>query len=267
MSKMKVRRKKDSNLEHTDMVSIVIPCYNNERFLSTAIQSALGQTYRKVEVIVVDDASTDNSLQIAREWQRKDGRIKVISLSRNQGAALARNQGVKESTGRYIAYLDADDWWDPDKLTIQIEEMRDHAADFCYSAYAFASSDGRAIGPIVQVKESYTYGQLLKRHRIWTTTVVIDTEKVKRSEIVMPDIKIGEDYCLWLSMLKCGYRGYGVQRVLAYYRRSEGTLTSSMGRVVAARWYVYRKMQHMSLVNSLYHMTYYFADAVYRRLS
>ena len=138
------------------LVSIIMPLYNSEKFLSSSIESVVKQTYKNWELIIVDDRSTDNSLQKAIEYMKKDNRIKIIKLQENSGPAIARNTGIEAANGKFIAFLDSDDMWLPDKLELQLNFMRKTNASFSYTAYKKVNEDGEYRG-IVSVPESVTY--------------------------------------------------------------------------------------------------------------
>ena len=161
------------------LVSIITPSYKSEKFISQTIESVLGQTYQNWEIIIVDDVSPDNSNKIIEEYSKKDSRIKLIKLEKNSGAAVARNIAIEESKGRYIAFLDADDIWKPEKLEKQIEFMRKNNYAFTYTAYEKVDENGVVFGKIgVPLKVSYN--QLLRTCVIGCLTAVYDREKLAK---------------------------------------------------------------------------------------
>ncbi|MDO4870527.1 MAG: hypothetical protein Q3996_00295 [Candidatus Saccharibacteria bacterium] len=166
--------------------------------------------------------------------------------------------------------MDSDDWWEKDKLQIQIKVINKSAATLCYGNYSFTSLTENGLKIILKrvvVPITTTYRQLLKRSRIWTGTVLIDTKKIDRNQIRMPDIKIGEDLILWLSILKAGHKVIGVQKNLAFYWRTnkDKTLSSNKKEAALARWSIYYEFEKLGFFRSLYHMYFYVFDAIMRR--
>ena len=134
------------------LVSIITPSYGSERFISDTVNSVLVQTYQDWEMIIVDDVSPDNSNEIIEEYIKKDNRIKLIKLEKNSGPAIARNRAIKEAKGRYIAFLDADDLWIPEKLEKQIVFMSENNLDLTYSSYKLIDEDNNSLGKFMTKK-------------------------------------------------------------------------------------------------------------------
>jgi teichuronic acid biosynthesis glycosyltransferase TuaG len=124
------------------LISVITPCYNSARYIGQTIESVLAQTYQNWEMIIVDDCSTDNSFQLAREYAEKDKRIRVYRQEQNSGAALARNKAIMESHGKYVAFLDSDDLWLPEKLEKQLRFMRENGSDFSFTEYEHIIDNG-----------------------------------------------------------------------------------------------------------------------------
>lgn len=166
------------------IVSIIVPVYNAEQFIRQTINCVQAQTYTNWELLLVDDCSSDKSREYIQEKSSTDQRIKLVSLKKNSGAAEARNRGVKEACGQYICYLDADDIWLPDKLAVEVESLRDIQrientnAGFVFMSYEFADVSGEGLGKVVHVPRRITYRQALKNTTIFTSTVMIDREKI-----------------------------------------------------------------------------------------
>jgi teichuronic acid biosynthesis glycosyltransferase TuaG len=142
----------------TKKVSVIIPMYNSSKYIKECVQSVLNQTYKNIELIIVDDMSSDNSVEIVEQF--KDDRIKLIKLSKNVGAALARNKGIDNATGEYICFLDSDDYWVLDKLERQVKFIEENDYAFIYSDYAYLNLDGTT--HIAHVPKLITYKQALK---------------------------------------------------------------------------------------------------------
>lgn len=247
-----------------NLISIVIPVHNAEDFISDTIASVRAQDYEQWELILVNDGSKDGS-QHAMEKFLTDKRIRIVSLKESVGAAKARNEGVKHINGRYLCFLDADDLWDPQKLSLHLGFMREKQCAFSFTGYEFATSDGVGVAKIVTVPAVITYRQAIKNTTIFTSTVMMDMTKLTPELIEMPDIP-SEDSATWWKILKNGNLGYGLQRPLTLYRRSNGTLSSNKFEAIKRIWNLYRRQEHFSVPYSMYCFCFYAFNAVCRRL-
>ena len=247
-----------------ELVSVITPSYNSEKYISQCIQSVISQTYENWQMIIVDDCSKDNTIDVIQEYCNIDERIKLIKLHENSGAAIARNTAIKLSKGRFIAFLDADDIWDSQKLEIQIEYMLKNNIGFCFSAYEVIDDDGSPLNKVIEVKNKITYWEYLKNTIIQTVTVVIDKKYVKNVE--MPNLRRGQDFATWLKIMKEGIDAYGLNINLAKYRRANGSLSSNKIKAVKRTWYIYRKIEKLSILVSLYCFGGYALNACKKRM-
>lgn len=245
------------------MVSIIVPLYNAEKFIWETVQSVINQTYKDFELLLVDDCSTDRSLAAAEAIN--DSRVRVIRQEQNAGAYAARNRGLSEAKGRYIAFLDADDKWEPTKLEDTLKFMEEKNAGFVFTSYEFADEKCVGTGKVVRVPETITYKQALSNTTIFTSTVLIDREKVADELIKMPNIK-SEDTATWWQILRAGHTGYGLDKNLVKYRRSAGTLSSNKVEALRRIWNLYRKAAGLSVVSSATHFVVWAFKAVARRI-
>lgn len=240
-------------LDQSDIrVSIITPNYNGEAFIAETIQSVLNQDFLAWELIIVDDMSTDNSLEIIQSFE--DNRIKLIQLEKNQGAAIARNEGIRQAQGRWIAFLDGDDVWMPDKLSHQINFMLKNNYAFTYTAYEKMNEFGQQIGQI-PVPEKVDYYDLLKTCSIGCLTAIYDTEQL--GKIYMPIIDKRQDYGLWLRILKEIDYAYGLNDNLAKYRVRSHSISSNKFLAARYQWLVYRKIEKLSFFSTLFYMISY----------
>lgn len=248
-----------------DLVSIIIPVYNAEKFLYNTISTVLNQTYSNWELILVNDCSTDSSVKIIKEYVKKDKRIKLVNNKTNSKAAISRNNGIKKAKGKYICFLDADDLWDKEKLEKQINFMKKNNCAFSFTGYEFADANGKPNGKKVYVPQKINYKQALKNTTIWTSTVMFDMDKLSKNDIYMPDVK-SEDTASWWSILKKIDHAYGLNEILSFYRRTEGTLSSNKFEAIRRIWNLYRNVEHLGFVYSCYCFCYYAFNAVKRRI-
>ena len=228
------------------MVSIIIPVYNAQDYIAETMDSVLAQTYTDWELLLVNDCSPDESARVIEEYiaDHPDRNIRLIMQETNRGAAQARNRGVDEAQGRYIAYLDADDLWLSDKLEKELRFMKQHDAGFVYCAYEFGNEKAVPTGKAVRVPLKLDYRHALTRTIIFTSTVLFDTEKVGRPH--MPDVP-SEDTATWWTMLKEGHTAYGLDEPLVIYRRPARSLSSNKAAAVRRIWNLYRNVAGLSL--------------------
>ena len=245
------------------MISIIVPLYNAEKFIWETVQSVINQTYKDFELLLVDDCSTDRSLAAAEAIN--DPRVRVIRQEQNSGAYAARNRGLSEAKGRYIAFLDADDKWAPEKLEEELKFMTEKDAGFVFTGYEFADEKCVGTGKVVKVPETITYKQALYNTTIFTSTVLIDREKVPDELIVMPHIA-SEDTATWWQILRAGHTGYGLDKNLVLYRRASGTLSSNKFVALKRIWNLYRKAAGLSVLSSATHFVRWAFRAVLRRV-
>ncbi len=256
-----------------DKVSVVVPVYNVEPFIEDTIRSVVAQTYREWELILVDDCSTDGSLEVIKRakeqlvshCQIQEEQIKLILLETNQGAYNARNVGVANAAGQYLCFLDSDDLWKPNKLSRQLEFMNTNQAAFSFTSYEFADEDGVGTGKVANVPKTLYYKQALKNTIIFTSTVMFDLTKIDRALLQMPDIP-SEDTATWWTILNSGVMAHGLDEVLTLYRRSKGTLSSNKWKAICRVWTLYRTIAKLNCFQSAYYFCHYSIRATIRRL-
>ncbi|MBR5970425.1 MAG: glycosyltransferase family 2 protein [Lachnospiraceae bacterium] len=224
------------------MTSIVIPVHNARDYIAETIESVRAQTDHEWELILVDDASTDDSAALIRKIiAGSKEMISLIPLSAEEGgsAARARNAGIEAALGRYIAFLDADDLWMPEKLSRTLAFMKEREAAFAFTSYAFGDEAARPTGKEVRVPETLTFEEALSRTVIFTSTVIFDTKRIAKKWIRMPEIE-SEDTATWWRILRRGVTAQGLDEVLTVYRRSGKSLSSNKLKAVKRIWRLYR---------------------------
>lgn len=243
-------------------VSVVMPVYNGELFIAESIRSVMQQSFRDWELIVVDDASADASVDLLQAVCAEDERIRPIQLQQNSGAAVARNTAIESARGRYIAFLDDDDLWVPHKLERQLAFMQETGAAFSYSAYERIDEAGQHLTPI-GVPERVSYRDLCKTNYIGCSTAIYDTQVY--GVRLMPLIRKRQDYGLWLDLLRDGQEACGLNKVLATYRVRTVSISSNKASVSAYNWHVYRELEQMSPIKAGYYFCQYAIRGVLRR--
>lgn len=247
------------------LVSIVVPVYNAGAYIEETIAMVCRQTYGQWELLLVDDCSTDDGREKAEQWCRKDERIRLIAKEKNEGAALARNTGIDCASGRYVAFLDADDIWKEDKLEKELYFMEEKGAAFAFTAYEFGDEQANGTGKVVNVPETLSYREALSRTIIFTTTVIFDLEKIGKELIKMPNVP-SEDTATWWKVLRNGYTAYGLNEALAIYRRPAKSLSSNKFKAIERIWNLYRREEKLSVVYSLWNFIGWAWRAACRRI-
>ena len=231
-----------------NLVSIVMPTYNCGEYIGKTIQSVLAQTYEDWELLIVDDRSTDNTQKVVDKFATQDSRIRYIELEKNSGAAVARNRGIKEARGNYIAFLDSDDLWKKDKLEKQVRFMQEHQYAFTFTSYDLIDEAGNKLNKCVEAPEKIDYGTLLYDSPIFTSTVLYDQRKL--TDVSMPQLANGEDMAAWLKMLKKVPYAYGIQECLVSYRKRKQSLSSGVVTKLRRRWEIYRESEELPFINA-----------------
>ncbi len=247
-------------------ISIIMPAYNIEHFVNETIKTVQSQTYDNWELILVNDCSEDSSVKIIKKYQKKDKRIKLLNNKVNSGAAKSRNKGTKHATGDFIAFLDADDLWEPEKLAKQLDFMLKNDYTFTYTDYEFADHDGKPNGKKVSVPSKINYQQSLKNPIIWTSTVMIDVRKIDKKLLMMPNVRRGQDAATWWQILKTINYAYGLNEILAYYRRTNNSLSANKFKAIKRTWYLYRKVEKLNLIKSIWVFNWYVFNAIRKRI-
>lgn len=249
----------ENNIYINDLVSIITPAYNCDQYIAETIHSVLNQTYSQWEMIIVDDASTDNTVKILESYIMKDDRIKVISLKGNQGVANARNVGMRNARGRYLAFLDSDDIWNENKLERQLQFMQFNDIAFSFSQYHQFVDEVSNLKKFVNAPKVIGYKDLLKGNCIGCLTVILDRAKIPK--FVMTKDR-HEDYIAWLGILKQGFYAYGLQEDLARYRVSSCSLSGNKIKSALWTWKIYRRIEKKSIITSIYYFICYIMNAL-----
>ena len=247
--------------KNEELVSIIMPAFNCGDFIGTTLDSVINQSYKNWEVIVVDDCSTDNTADVVQEYIKKDNRIKYHKLEKNSGAAVARNKAVDLAAGKYMAFLDSDDVWFPEKLTKQIGFMEENDYGFTCTSYTKIDEQGEYLNRTIIAQPRRDYDGVLKTCP-GNSTVIYNAEKLGKFKI--PDIKKRNDYVMWLQVIKKEKYLYGIEEPLGSHRiRTEG-ISSNKKSLVGYHWKVYREIEKLSLLKSSYLIVYWVLATVFK---
>lgn len=236
-------------MNQQDLVSIIMPAYNSDKFISESIESVLSQTYNNWELLIVDDCSQDSTTKIINEYCVKDKRVKLFQNNKNSGPAVTRNNAINQANGRFIAFLDSDDIWLPEKLALQIKLMQKEQYSFTYTGYHRISEDSQSEGRIIKVPKQLNYFQLLRNTAITTSTVVIDIETA--GKIQMKETYY-DDFACWLEVMNRGIVAYGINEDLLKYRVASSSVSRNKINSVKQVWNAYRSVEGLSFIFSVW---------------
>ena len=247
------------------LISIIMAAYNAEKTIEQAINSVLSQTYTNFELLVVNDCSTDRTAELVKSIEAKDSRVRLISNVKNSGVSYTRKHGLEEAKGDWIAILDSDDAWEPEKLEKQIELQRRTNADLLFTGSAFMDSEGHPIDWYLHAPKEVTYRQLLKQN------VLSNSSALVRKELYAKHYAIGdgmhEDFAIWLSILKKGTKAYGVDEPLLIYRIAKSSKSGNKVKAARMNLNTYRYVG-LNLMEAIYYECWYIFNGIrkYRNL-
>lgn len=239
-------------------VSIIMPTFNSEKYIEDAIASVTAQTYTDWELLIVDDASLDRTVEVAKRYADSDKRISVFRLNINGGPAQARNVGLQHASGEFVAFLDSDDLWMPEKLEKQLDyidsiKTTDEKCLFCCTAYELINENGTSRNVVVRPPEIIGYWKaLFLGNPIGNLTALYNRKKI--GDIQVPLIRKRNDFALWLIILRQSYKCYGMQDVLAKHRVRKGSVSANKLALIKYQWELYRHVERQPLVVSFWAM-------------
>ncbi|MED9936162.1 MAG: glycosyltransferase family 2 protein [Faecalibacterium sp.] len=251
--------------EDFGLISIIMAAYNTEKTIEQAINSVSSQTYTNFELLVVNDCSKDRTVELVKDIVAKDSRVRLISNVKNSGVSYTRKHGLEEAKGDWIAILDSDDAWEPEKLEKQIVLQRRTNADLLFTGSAFMDSEGHPIDWYLHAPKEVTYRQLLKQN------VLSNSSALVRKELYAKYYAIGdgmhEDFAIWLSILKEGKKAYGVDEPLLIYRIAKSSKSGNKVKAARMNWNTYRYVG-LNLMEAIYYECWYIFNGIrkYRNL-
>ncbi|MCR4732106.1 MAG: glycosyltransferase [Lachnospiraceae bacterium] len=233
-----------------DRVSIITPCWNGEKYIGETIESVLAQTVTDWEMIIVDDGSSDHSAQVVQTYVDQDERIRLI-CQENAGSSAARNHGIREATGRYIALLDADDVWEDNFLEEQLKLMQEKDAACVYSSYRLMDENSKVYGHVVRAPKELTYKKMCVRNYIGCLTGLYDTRAAGKIYLREELKSLRDDYAFWLDCVAAKGIAYGNPEPLARYRVLASSTTGNKKKLIRVQWRFYREYLKLGWIKSL----------------
>ena len=235
------------------LISVITPIYNSEKFLEAAIASVQNQTYPNWELILIDDASTDKSEKIAKEFFSEDPRIIYEKLPINQGPAVSRNRGIELARGEYIAFLDSDDFWAPDKLEIQLEFMQKNNCEVSFTSYLHVDEDGNSLGKRIVAMPVLTYEKQLRNNYIGNLTGMYRSTTI--GKVFCPLLRKRQDWALWLEAIRLsGKPALGIPLDLSFYRKRKDSISTNKFGLIKHNFFFYKNHLGQSLPVSMLSM-------------
>lgn len=238
-----------------NLISIITPIHNSQAFVANTIKSVQNQTYSEWEILIIDDCSSDSSVEIVEEFAKNDKRIRLFKNGENSGPAITRNKGLEAAKGEFITFLDADDIWFPDFLKISLEACLQNNYEFVFSSY---KRFDEKLNPLLSdfiVPEKVNYNELLKACPIPCLTAFIDIRRI--GKFYMPIMNKRQDWGLWLAILKEVDYAYGIQEPLAIYRMRKDSVSRSKRKLIPYVWKIYRDVEGFSIIESCYYFIHW----------
>ena len=237
------------------LVSIITPTYNSANYIAECVASVQAQTYKNFEMIIVDDASTDETVSIVADLAKKDSRLSLVQLTSNSGAAVSRNVGIERISGRYMTFIDADDIWMPVFIERSIETIKNESCPFVFASYKRMDENLTPLLSDFIVPDRVTYYDILKSNSISCLTAFVDIGELGKK--YMPLIRKRQDMGLWLAYLKETDYAKGIKEPMAIYRIRKNSLSRNKWALLRSQWVFYRVSEKLSLVQTFYYMAHW----------
>ena len=235
-----------------DLVSVITPVYNAEKVIKMTLESVFAQTYKKIEIVLVDDCSKDRSAEIIKEYQQTHPEIVYFLQPTNMGAGAARNKALELANGQYVAFLDADDLWKPEKIEKQITQLKEKNGSFSFTAIEMINGENRVIKSKRKVKEEIDYKFLLSNTMIPTSGVLVD--RCIKGDFRMHLRRGGQDYSTWLKLLRDGSKAYGINEALVGYRIDGESLSSNKLKSIKQIWEIQTQDEGIGKIAAAWHI-------------
>jgi glycosyltransferase involved in cell wall biosynthesis len=248
------------------LISIITATFNSENEILNTYNSLSAQTIIHWEWLITDDCSSDGTTNLLNDISEKDPRVKLFHNEENSGAAVSRNNSLGHAKGEFIAFIDSDDLWLPNKLQTQLAFMENNKIDFCFTAYELINEQGLPLGKKVDAQQlgAFTYNDMLrKKATLGCSTVML--RKSAFEDITMPLLRTGQDYATWLKLLKSGKNAHLLNEVLTSYRIMPDSISRNKFKKAKRQWQIYREIENLPLLKSVVCFCFYAWRAVFRK--
>ncbi|WP_417884628.1 glycosyltransferase family 2 protein [Zunongwangia sp.] len=249
----------------SELASIIMPAYNSADYIEESIRSVINQQYQNWELIIVNDCSTDTTKNIIEKFTFLDKRIKYLNNVNNIGAGKSRNRALKIASGRYITFLDSDDIWKPQKLSIQIETIKKENVSVVFSSYERIDEKGNFYLKGVKAIKLLSYKKLLKHNYIGNLTGLYDASKI--GVVLQPEMRKRQDWAMWLIVLQKAKKAIGIQESLAVYRVRKISVSSNKLTLIKYNFNVYNRELNFSKAKSVYYLFAFLIMHVYVKIT
>ncbi len=236
-----------------DLVSVIIPYYRKRNFVKETVASVINQSYENLEILIIFDDTNINDLEFLREISKLDNRIKIINNNKRLGAGLSRNKGIDKSNGKYIAFIDADDTWVPEKLKDQISFMEKNDYQISHTSYFIIDEKKNIIGQR-KARDLLSINEILKSCDIGLSTVIIEKKVIINTSTKFPPLVTKEDFVFWLTLLKKNYKFYAYDSNLTNWTNSKNSLSSSTIQKLYDGFKVYNYYMNFNIIKSIYYL-------------
>lgn len=233
-----------------ELITIIMPAYNSQKYISSAINSVINQTYQNWELIVVDDGSSDKTKSIVSDYISENDNIKLFSNNHNMGVVKSRNKGIKQASGNWIAFLDSDDLWESDKLQKQVKLILEKQAEFIFTGSSYINENDEKFKGTLSVPKSIDFSELKKQNIISCSSVLVKRDFVNDFDQLSDTIH--EDYAMWLTILRKEKLAYGINEPLLIYRISTNSKSGNKLKTLKMTYGVFRYL-HMSRKSSFFY--------------
>ncbi len=251
-------------MDSQPLVSVIMPSYNAEKYIAESIESVLHQTYPNWELLITDDCSRDRTPEIVQSYCQQDPRISFVIAKQHSGIAKTRNQSIARAKGQFIAFLDNDDLWVPEKIEKQVRFIIENNYAFVYSAYELMNEDGSPKGKTIKTAGVVDYNKYLRNTIIGSGTIMLDQDQT--GSLVMPDNATSDDMALWCKILKDGHQAYPIPEVLMRYRVRSNSASANKLKAAKDVWLVYRNQEKLSFFRALTCFCCYAFNATIKRI-
>lgn len=242
------------------LVSVITPVFNVEKYIDRTLGSVFAQTYKDIEIVLVDDQSKDRSAEIIKGYQATHPEIVYYLQPQNKGAGYARNKALELAKGQYVAFLDSDDMWKPEKIQKQVKLLKERNGGFCFTAIEMIDGDDNVIKGKRRVKEEIDYKFLLSNTMIPTSGVMVD--RLIKGDFRMHLRRGGQDYATWLRLLRDGSKAFGIDEALVGYRIDGESLSSNKLKSVRQIWEIQTQDEGINKIAAGWHIVRWCGNSV-----
>ena len=246
------------------LVSVIMPYYNKKNYFLKSINSALKQTYVNLEILIIYDDQNRDDLEYIESCIKNDSRVKIIFNDKNKGVAYSRNKAISIAQGEYVAFLDCDDYWETNKIEVQLNFILTHGYDFCHTTYQVINYNGKITNTII-ARKKLEYKELLKSCDIGLSSVILKRKLLNNMKF--PELKTKEDFVLWLSLAKKSVNLIGLDKPLMFWRQTPNSLSNSILQKLKDAFKVYHLYEKKNFFYSIFYVIRLSVYALFKKIN